>query len=80
MPKPEVTTSRLERPNLTIRNFLRRFNRKTLCCSKKLENLRVGLALHFFCYSFGRFVGCTLAMEARLTDSDWSDSELMPIW
>ena len=80
MAKPEVTNNRIERQNLTLRNFVRRLNRKTLCFSKKMENLRAALALHFFWFSFGRLHRCMPAMETGLTDSVWPVSELMPIW
>ena len=72
MAKPEITTRRIERQNLRLRNFVRRLNRKTLCFSMKLENLRSALALHFFWYNFGRIhrsLRCTPAMEAGLADS-----------
>ena len=62
-----VSTSLIERQNLTLRNFVRRLVRKTLCFSKKLENLRAALSIHFAWYNFGRIHGslhCTPAMEA----------------
>ena len=37
MDRRDVSTSRIERQNLTLRNFVRRLNRKTICFSKKLE-------------------------------------------
>ena len=35
MDRRDVSTSKIERQNLTLRNFVRRLNRKTLCFSKK---------------------------------------------
>ena len=82
IPKPQVSTSLIERQNLTLRNFVRRLNRKTLCFSKKLENLKAALSIHFFWYNFGRIHGtlrCTPAMEAGLASSVWEVAQLLPI-
>lgn len=83
MDRRDVSTSRIERQNLTLRNFVRRLNRKTICFSKKLENLRAALSLHFFWYNFGRVHGtlsCAPAMEAGLARSVWSVDQLLPSW
>ena len=75
MERKDVSTSLIELQNLTLRNFVRRLNRKTICFSKKPENLRAALSLHFFSYNFGRIHGtlsCTPAMEAGLARSVWS--------
>lgn len=59
-----------------------RLNRKTLCFSKKLENLRAALSLHFFWYNFGRVHGtlsCTPVMEAGLARSVWTVDRLLPV-
>ena len=69
MPSSQVSTSKVERQNASLRNFVRRLNRRTLCFSKKLENLWATLSLHFFWYKFGRVHGtlsCTSAMAAGL--------------
>ena len=76
-----VSTSLIERQNLTLRNFVRRMARKTLCFSKKLENLKAALSIHFCWYNFGRIhgtLGCTPAMEAGLADSIWRVKRLLP--
>ena len=73
LPDEEVSTSLIERQNLTLRNFVRRLARRTICFSKKLENLRAALALHFCWYNFGRVHGtlrCTPAMAARVGISE----------
>ena len=75
------STSLIERQNLTLRNFVRRLARKTLCFSKKLENLRAALSMHFCWYNFGRVHGalrCTPAMEAGLTGEIWEVERLLP--
>ncbi len=51
---------------------MRRFNRLTRAFSKKLENLRHAVALHFMFYNFCRIhqtLRCTLVMEARIAMS-----------
>src|SRR5207249_7776441 len=54
-PDPEhISTSFAERQNLTMRMQMRRFTRLTNAFSKKVENLRHAVALHFMWYNFGR--------------------------
>src|SRR5438270_9057765 len=48
----EISTSYVERQNLTMRMQMRRFTRLTNAFSKKLENLKAALALHFAHYNF----------------------------
>jgi len=63
----EICTSHVERYNLTIRTFLRRFTRLSLGFSKKLQNMRAAVALYAFHYNFCRIRGklrCTPAMAA----------------
>jgi IS1 family transposase len=57
-----VSTSYVERSNLTMRMSQRRFTRLTNAFSKKLENLKHAVALHFFHYNF-----CRLHMTTRIT-------------
>ena len=75
-PKPQlISTSHIERQNLTIRMQLRRFTRMTNAFSKKLENLKAALALHFAWYNFCRVhstLRITPAMAAGLTEQIWS--------
>ena len=76
-----VSTSLIERQNLTLRNFVRRLARKTIGFSKKLSHLKAALALHFCWYNFGRVHGalrCTPAMEAGLAGSMWEVGRLLP--
>jgi IS1 family transposase len=77
---PKISTSYVERQNLTIRMQMRRFTRLTNAFSKKLENLKAAVALHFAHYNFVRIHGSlrvTPAMEAGVTDHLWSISELI---
>ena len=48
----DVSTSLVERSNLTTRNFMRRFHRKTIGFSKKLANLKAAVAIHFAYYNY----------------------------
>lgn len=76
----DLGTSHVERQNLTIRMSMRRFTRLTNGFSKKLENLRAAVALHFCHYNFCRVhqtLGVTPAMEAGLTDHVWDVMELL---
>jgi hypothetical protein len=80
-PKPRwISTSFIERQNLTIRMQLRRFTRLTNAFSKKLENLKAAIALHFAHYNFVRIhqsLRVTPAMASQLTDHLWSLEELL---
>jgi len=78
--KPKISTSYIERQNLTMRMQMRRFTRLTNAFSKKLDNLKAAVALHFAHYNFVRVHGSlrvTPAMAAGVTDHLWSLSELM---
>jgi IS1 family transposase len=74
-PNPkEISTSYIERQNLTMRMSMRRFTRLTNAFSKKLENLRAAVALHFYHYNFMREHSSLLmtpAMAAGLTNEAW---------
>lgn len=80
-PKPHlISTSHIERQNLTIRMQLRRFTRLTNAFSKKLENLKAALSLHFAWYNFCRVhstLRVTPAMAAGILGSVWSLQELI---
>ena len=65
----DISTSHIERQNLTIRMQMRRLTRLTNAYSKKWENLRAALALHFWSYNYARVhesLRVTPAMEAGL--------------
>ena len=75
----EVSTSHVERQNLTMRMGMRRFTRLTNGFSKKIENLEHAVALHFMYYNFGRIhktLRVTPAMEAGISDHVWSLEEI----
>ena len=80
-PDPErICTSHVERQNLTMRMMMRRLTRLTNAFSKKWENLRAALALHFAYYNFCRIhksIRCTPAMEAGITQSVWELKDLL---
>jgi IS1 family transposase len=82
-PDPKhVSTSFVERQNLTMRMSMRRFTRLTNGFSKKLDNLRCAVALHFMYYNFCRIhqtLRVTPAMEAGLSDHVWSIAELVAL-
>jgi IS1 family transposase len=76
----KISTSHVERNNLTIRHFIKRFTRLTLCFSKKQENLAAAVALHVAYYNFCRIHSTTRvtpAMAAGITDHVWELSELL---
>jgi IS1 family transposase len=79
-PNPaHISTSYVERHNLTTRMALRRFTRLTNALSKKLENHCHALALYFVWYNFARLhktLRVTPAMEAGLTDHTWTMEEI----
>ena len=75
-----ISTSHVERQNLTMRMQMRRFTRLTNGFSKKLDNLKAHIALHFAHYNFVRVhqtLRTTPAMAANLTDHLWTLSELL---
>jgi hypothetical protein len=73
-------TSHVERQNLTMRMQMRRLTRLTNAFSKKLENHRAAVALHFAWYNFCQIHGSlkiTPAMDAGITDHVWSVGDLL---
>ena len=75
----EVSTSYVERQNLTMRMGMRRFTRLTNGFSKKIQNLECAVALHFMFYNFGRIhksLRVTPAMEAGVSDHVWTLEEI----
>lgn len=81
-PDPEkISTSYIERQNLTMRMGMRRFTRLTNGFSKKLENHAAMVSLHFLYYNFARphqSLGkvTTPAMAAGLEDHVWTCDEI----
>lgn len=76
----KISTSYVERGNLTIRTHCRRFTRLCVAFSKRLRNLRAAVALHCAWYNFVRVhrtLRVTPAMQAGLTDHVWSPAELV---
>jgi IS1 family transposase len=74
-----VSTSFVERQNLTMRMSMRRFTRLTNAFSKKVENHAHAVALHFMYYNFGgihKTLRVTPAMEAGISDHIWSFAEI----
>lgn len=74
-----VSTSYVERQNLTMRMSTRRFTRLTNAFSKKLENHMHAISLHYMYYNFGRIhqtLRVTPAMEAGISDHVWSVEEI----
>ena len=75
-----VSTSYVERQNLTMRMSMRRFTRLTNAFSKKYDNHVHALAIYFYHYNFCRIhksLRVTPAMEAGLTDHVWSFDDLI---
>jgi len=79
-PDPKhISTSYIERQNLTIRMMNRRFTRLTNAFSKKIENHRYSQALHYMHYNFCRIhksLRVTPAMEAGVSNHVWSIEEI----
>lgn len=77
-----VSTSYVERQNLTMRMSMRRFTRLTNAFSKKAENHTHALALYFTFYNFIRMhksVRCTPAMAAGISDRLWSMEDVVAL-
>jgi len=74
-----ISTSFVERQNLTMRMCMRRFTRLTNAFSKKIENHEHSIALHYMHYNFARIhksLRITPAMAAGVTDHVWSLEEI----
>jgi len=81
-PDPDkISTSYVERSNLTMRMGMRRMTRLTNGYSKKIENLAAAVALHFMHYNFARphmslGKNRTPAMAAGISDHVWTPEEI----
>jgi IS1 family transposase len=82
-PDPKrISTSYVERANLTMRMGLRRYTRLTNGHSKKLENHCAALAIFFMHYNFARIhstIRCSPAMAAGVTPHLWSVAEIVAL-
>ena len=82
-PDPKhVSTSYVERANLSMRMSMRRFTRLTNAFSKKLENHAASVALYFTWYNFGRVhqtLKTTPAVAAGVADHVWSVDEMVEL-
>lgn len=77
-----VSTSFVERQNLTMRMSMRRFTRLTNGFSKKIENHEHAISIHYMYYNFCRIhksLRVTPAMEAGITDHVWSLEEIIKL-
>jgi IS1 family transposase len=75
-----VSTSHVERQNLTMRIQMRRFTRLTNAHSKKIENHEAAIALHYMHYNFARVhqtLRVTPAMEAGIANHVWTLEEIV---
>lgn len=80
--KKYISTSLVERQNLTIRMQMRRFTRLTNAFSKSLKHLNAALALHFYHYNFMRIhqtTRVTPAMEGKVTRRMWTWNDLLGV-
>lgn len=78
-----VSTSLVERQNLTMRMSMRRFTRKTNAHSKKLLNHAAAIALHYMHYNFARphesLWGVSPAQAAGVSDHLWSIEDMVAL-
>jgi IS1 family transposase len=75
-----ISTSYVERSNLTMRMSMRRLTRLTNAFSKKIENMKHAVALNFAYYNFCRIhqtIRVTPAMEAGIADHAWELEEIV---
>ena len=75
-----ISTSHVEKQNHTLRMHCRRLTRLTNAFSKKLENFKAAVALHYAYYNFVKpniAIRCTPAMAAGVTDSLWTVRDLV---
>lgn len=80
--KKHISTSYVERQNLTMRMNMRRVTRLTNAFSKKLENHMHAIALHYMFYNFCRIhktLRCTPAMAAGVTQKLWKISDIVAL-
>jgi IS1 family transposase len=76
----KISTSYVESQNLTMRIHMRRLTRLTNAYSKKLENFKAAVALHFVYYNFVKIhntLRTTPAMAANIVPSQWSVADIV---
>jgi IS1 family transposase len=82
-PDPKhISTSYIERQNLTMRMQMRRFTRLTNAFSKKIENHIAAIALHYMHYNFCRIhqtLRITSAMASGIADRVWTIRDLLSL-
>ena len=77
-----ISTSYIERQNLTMRMGMRRFTRLTNAFSKKIENHMAAISLHFMWYNFGRVHGTIKTTPANAAGVDarrWSLKQIVEL-
>jgi IS1 family transposase len=83
-PDPDhISTSYIERQNLTMRMHMRRFTRLTNAFSKKVENHAYAVALHMIYYNFVKIhtkLRTSPAMAAGVSDRLWEVSDIVSLW
>jgi IS1 family transposase len=75
-----ISTSHVEKQNHTLRMHCRRLTRLTNAFSKKLENFKAAVALHYAYYNFVKSniaIRCTPAMAAGVTSTFWTVRDLV---
>lgn len=75
-----ISTSYVEKQNHTLRMHCRRLSRLTNAFSKKLENFKAAVALHYGYYNFVKMhsaIRCTPAMAAGVAKSPWTVAQLV---
>jgi IS1 family transposase len=80
--RKHISTSYIERQNLTMRMSMRRFTRLTNAFSKKIDNHRHAVALHFMYYNFCRIhqtLRVTPAMAANVAEKVWEISDIVAL-
>lgn len=84
----KISTSYVERQNLTMRMGMRRFTRLTNAFSKKIENLEAAVSLHFMYYNFcrphktlnqERNLNITPAMAAGVATRQWRVEDIVSL-
>src|SRR5256885_10309115 len=77
-----ITTSHVEKQNLTLRMHCRRLTRLTNAFSKKFENFQAAVALNFAYYNFCKMhsaLRMTPAMAANVEKSQWTVAQLIEL-